>query len=103
MIDHVDTQCAHAHTHRRVGAERQGGKRIERCSTARWLQPSEEAAENQRLESLLFVTVSLVDPFRSPVNLDGTVGFPNGFREIPPARDRAQLSSVPKAVTPQTL
>ena len=78
-------------------------KRMERCSTARWLQPSKEAAEKRKLESLLFVTVSLVDLLRSPVNLDGTVGFPNGFCEVPPARDRAQLSSVPKAVTPQTL
>ena len=26
VTGHVDTQCAHAHTHRRVGAERQGGK-----------------------------------------------------------------------------
>ena len=74
---------------------------MERCSTARWLQPSKEAAEKRKLESLLFVTVSLVDLLRSPVNLDGTVGFPNGFCEVPPARDRAQLSSVPKAVTPK--
>ena len=36
---------------------------MERCSTARWLQPSEEAAENRRLESLLLVTVSPVDLF----------------------------------------
>jgi hypothetical protein len=52
---------------------------MERCSTARWLQPSKEAAGKRKLESLLFVTVSLVDLLRSPVNLDGTVGFPNGF------------------------